>query len=517
MPPDHSLNVSEKDTQQSTAQHPRAMGSPTTTTTKVAPNTMTSDSLGQPQQETSTTQQEGAASKEVADSVVVVDQATIERNARAHIVYGAKAKQEAQANKTIEKFTNVKQRLEAKKRDIQSQMFGPQLEQSKRQALRKELAPIIDQIANADAEIKLAKESIAETDRTIKQFIGSWDVDYSQHPKPGESEHNFKIRTGLIQPLSNVGRARKDEPMSELEREVVEEQLETEVIEDQMPQSHRLPSKPGFQPHDMQAKQIDFSQLSRIPKRKSAIPVQKRPKKLSRIENSADVSEGSAAESPTPTLSGKRAAEQISEGRTKKYQKSRIGRLPTAEFSDSDFKEAEDSASDKRVLAKPKRKRSANSSTEDSANTRRSSTDSAFIPSEDVENGNDEILENDPDVITSKNVQRQTSAEITSRATDDGDEASYQRRLKKWINDRSSARDFENAKNGIAKDDDARDEWLKPCPTHPDYALRDGTIVPGDIWRALYRFQRTGVEWLSELHAMEAGGIVADEMGLGKT
>lgn len=32
-----------------------------------------------------------------------------------------------------------------------------------------------------------------------------------------------------------------------------------------------------------------------------------------------------------------------------------------------------------------------------------------------------------------------------------------------------------------------------------------------------HRYQRTGVQWLWELHGQQAGGIVGDEMGLGKT
>ena len=32
-----------------------------------------------------------------------------------------------------------------------------------------------------------------------------------------------------------------------------------------------------------------------------------------------------------------------------------------------------------------------------------------------------------------------------------------------------------------------------------------------------FRYQKTGVKWLWELHMQQAGGIVGDEMGLGKT
>jgi SNF2 family DNA or RNA helicase len=33
----------------------------------------------------------------------------------------------------------------------------------------------------------------------------------------------------------------------------------------------------------------------------------------------------------------------------------------------------------------------------------------------------------------------------------------------------------------------------------------------------LFRYQKTGVRWLHELHDQYVGGILADEMGLGKT
>ena len=32
-----------------------------------------------------------------------------------------------------------------------------------------------------------------------------------------------------------------------------------------------------------------------------------------------------------------------------------------------------------------------------------------------------------------------------------------------------------------------------------------------------FRYQKTGVKWLWELHCQQTGGIIGDEMGLGKT
>ena len=44
-----------------------------------------------------------------------------------------------------------------------------------------------------------------------------------------------------------------------------------------------------------------------------------------------------------------------------------------------------------------------------------------------------------------------------------------------------------------------------------------GFKIPRCLWDKLFVYQRTGVQWLTELHVQRAGGIVGDEMGLGKT
>lgn len=47
--------------------------------------------------------------------------------------------------------------------------------------------------------------------------------------------------------------------------------------------------------------------------------------------------------------------------------------------------------------------------------------------------------------------------------------------------------------------------------------LQNGLCVPNYIWKQLYKYQRTGVNWLWELHQVQSGGLLGDEMGLGKT
>ncbi|KAJ5348347.1 uncharacterized protein MYU51_015153 [Penicillium brevicompactum] len=99
---------------------------------------------------------------------------------------------------------------------------------------------------------------------------------------------------------------------------------------------------------------------------------------------------------------------------------------------------------------------------------------------------------------------------------DDGNETVYQARLQEWISRRSTAR--RHAATGDSVDADSpEDEWLKPHPTEPAMELDNGLRVPGDISRFLFPYQKTGVQWLWELHQQSVGGIIGDEMGLGKT
>ncbi|KAI1116203.1 SNF2 family N-terminal domain-containing protein [Nemania sp. NC0429] len=106
---------------------------------------------------------------------------------------------------------------------------------------------------------------------------------------------------------------------------------------------------------------------------------------------------------------------------------------------------------------------------------------------------------------------------------DDGIEANYQRRLTDWVERRSRARlrrqqIVQGDEPTTEQPQDQEDhEWFKPSPDEPDHHLRHGLKLPGDIYPALFDYQKTGVQWLAELHSQGVGGIIGDEMGLGKT
>ncbi|QLQ82578.1 hypothetical protein HG537_0H03410 [Torulaspora globosa] len=94
-------------------------------------------------------------------------------------------------------------------------------------------------------------------------------------------------------------------------------------------------------------------------------------------------------------------------------------------------------------------------------------------------------------------------------ARDDGDELYYQRRLRRWIKQRSSGRTYDPQPD--------LPEWLKAHPSISDAKLNDEFKVPGDIFSLLFNYQKTCVQWLYELFQQKCGGIIGDEMGLGKT
>ncbi|KAL7072736.1 hypothetical protein ACQ4LE_008179 [Meloidogyne hapla] len=79
---------------------------------------------------------------------------------------------------------------------------------------------------------------------------------------------------------------------------------------------------------------------------------------------------------------------------------------------------------------------------------------------------------------------------------DDGDDAYFNERIKQY-----QAGMFDSTSEDL---DD-------------HHELKDGFRISKPVWDLCYKYQKTGVRWLYELHNQCVGGILADEMGLGKT
>lgn len=89
------------------------------------------------------------------------------------------------------------------------------------------------------------------------------------------------------------------------------------------------------------------------------------------------------------------------------------------------------------------------------------------------------------------------------RCRDDGDEASYKQRLRRW--------------NKLRLQDKEKNLKLEDDSEESDAEFDEGFKMPGFLFKKLFKYQQTGVRWLWELHCQQAGGILGDEMGLGKT
>ena len=136
----------------------------------------------------------------------------------------------------------------------------------------------------------------------------------------------------------------------------------------------------------------------------------------------------------------------------------------------------------------------------------------------DYDDDEDDYIYDDIDDAIGTKSKKKTSKKITSKTSssqiDDGNERYYQQRLSKWVNERSTLRKKHNPEY---IDNPLVDEWYKPHPTVKDAVLHKKFKLPGDIFPSLFDYQKTCVQWLSELHSQSTGGIIGDEMGLGKT
>ncbi|KAG0683892.1 hypothetical protein C6P42_005300 [Pichia californica] len=136
-------------------------------------------------------------------------------------------------------------------------------------------------------------------------------------------------------------------------------------------------------------------------------------------------------------------------------------------------------------------------------------TDDSDVIDKDLEYDDIEVSKPKKSKLNGKDTK-----EIELEILDDGDEKMYQKRLSKWVKERSVLR-AQNLPNYI--DDPDIEEWYKPHPTIKDAVLNDSFKLPGDVFPSLFDYQKTCVQWLSELYAQKTGGIIGDEMGLGKT
>ncbi|XP_077284904.1 DNA excision repair protein ERCC-6-like [Arctopsyche grandis] len=129
------------------------------------------------------------------------------------------------------------------------------------------------------------------------------------------------------------------------------------------------------------------------------------------------------------------------------------------------------------------------------------SSGSEYCPSEGE-------LEEDIDKPSSSKCSFNRKQTKVKKYVDDANIDTYKARVQEWkasfMSSPSKDADCSNVSKYIREKGDFHE-------------IDEGFALPHFIWKKLYKYQKTGVKWLWELHQMDTGGLLGDEMGLGKT
>jgi len=273
-------------------------------------------------------------------------------------------------------------------------------------------------------------------------------------PLPNETRRDYLIRTGKITPFSKL--AQHQPGTGTLGETMLDAEVEDMVEEaSQGPVSHRNLMKPGFRDADASSEAASPEPALRP-----------RPKKRRKVAHHSDSDARDSSVAPDNT--------------------------------DGDSDAFDPGMSDRQLAT----------------------LDESDGLAEDVSHEDDDFM---PDTVgrapkargKKRAVKVDVAAEEDLAGVDDGNERVFRKRIDKWTMDRSKAR--RQAKNGDVADEEGEEEFFLPHPTEPDTQFDGGFRIPGDIFPALFDYQKTGVQWLWELYQQNVGGIIGDEMGLGKT
>ncbi|KAH3973115.1 hypothetical protein HBI23_227730 [Parastagonospora nodorum] len=361
---------------------------------------------------------------------------------------------DARDKKRIEKAEAEAKRAEAAIQKIKNRLSLPALDTQKAK-LRGEIAMHRQKIDELDAEMDAIQQRIND-----RHTVPGGDEDDGNGPLPNESRRDFLIRTGKITPFSKL--AQNQPGSGTLGETMLDAEVEDMVEEaSKGPVSHRNLMKPGFQDVDDSSEVTSPEPVSRSTKRR----------KITRKSDVSNSRESSAA----------------------------IG-------TDGDSDDAFDPGLDDRQLA----------TLDDSEGLSGDVTqDDDFMP---------DTVGRTPKARGKKRKAKAKTASVDGDAeedlagVDDGNERVFQQRVEKWNASRAAARKRAKEKNGeTAADEEGEEECFLPHPTEPDTEFDGGFRIPGDIFPALFDYQKTGVQWLWELYQQNVGGIIGDEMGLGKT
>lgn len=367
---------------------------------------------------------------------------------------------DARDKKRIEKAEAEAKRAEAAIQKLRNRLALPAVDTHKAR-LRGEIAAHQLKIEDLDKEMDAIQQRINERHAAPEGEEPAQDG--GSGPLPNESRRDFLIRTGKITPFSRLaqnqaGYGTLGEAMLDAEMEDMVEETATGPI------SHRNLMKPGFQDADTSSEAPSPQPTARERKRRKVTPSSDA---VGSRESSADAgtTDGESDDAFNPGMSARQLAilddsEDASD----------------AAVDDDDDHFGPSAGRKRKARGKKTKSKKASSETEPEAEE------------EDL------------------------------TGVDDGNEKVYRQRIEKWSRDRAAARKRAKERAGdTPPEDDAEEECFKPHPTEADTVLEGGFRIPGDIYPALFPYQKTGVQWLWELFQQNVGGIIGDEMGLGKT
>lgn len=344
-------------------------------------------------------------------------------------------------------------RCEAAIGKLRSRLAMPAIEATKVK-IRGEIAQYQKKIEELDEELDSIQQRINDRHKAPE---GEEDpADGANKPLPNETRRDFLIRTGKITPFSKLGQAHTGQ--SALGDVMLDAEVEDMVEETAKgPTSHQNLMKPGFQDADSSS----VASSLRPSKRRRLTPdgTYASSREASSAPESAESDDAYAPDMDDRQLAALGESEGMSE-----------------ELSEDDDYEEEDTSRER----KAKSKRS----------------------------------------IKQKAKTAQVAEEVAQdlAGVDDGNEKVYKNRMRSWTKNRAAARRRAKEKHGIEVVEEEEDEeCYLPHPTVPDTEFDGGLRIPGDIYPALFDYQKTGVQWLWELYSQNVGGIIGDEMGLGKT
>ncbi|KAL4932372.1 DNA-dependent ATPase RAD26 [Aspergillus undulatus] len=387
------------------------------------------------------------------------DQDTLERDITRQADRLLMEQADERDNKRLEKTKLEKEKLESQILRLHQRLAQP-VGTSGRVRLQNDLAKLEernDALATDLKDIQQRIDDRRQEQETNMEATGTGRM-------PNESRRDYLIRTGKITPFSRMGAGSNSGPLASLQDALIDaederdEQEALEQVKTRSAVSHRNLVRPGFGFDEPSGSSVSEEPVVERSAKRRKLEKKSRPSTVS-----VKITEDEGMDRETP-----------SDGQVSEDQDA------SASYVES---EAQESSS---------------------------------------EDDNDFLTEEKP--ITAKNSNVKDGVEDLS-GLDDGNEKIYQSRLQHWVTRRSAARKAARQSqqpdaepiDGLDAQAPEEEEWFMPHPTKPDLCLDNEYRLPGDTHALLFDYQKTGVQWMWELHQQQVGGIIGDEMGLGKT